>query len=305
MIITGTVCVVAGIFTQVVVSQVKRTDSEGLVADVLVDFIRDPRACSAEFMDGSQLVRCLPRSTPSTVHLSNGRKLRNATIAAWANLGMPSLNSLEQGAPKTPTMAAEEKRLAAVYLTTRLRGRLADTTTRNQTGLNKKAQEQAREIVRFLSPTPSVTEIAQANRMVDTLWRRSGANDINAQTRLLPLIATGMLACLFAGFSLLSTLIARRGILLRGFQLDFATLDGRPASRFRLLARTILGWSILLVPLAGLLIVRFTATEMHATLLTAVAAVALIAWLYGIYTVFKSPSRGLLERITGTNVVIE
>jgi hypothetical protein len=304
MIIVTGVCLVVGLFSRFIFLQIAKSDPAGALADGLVGFINDSRACSIEVQDAQRIKRCLPGTSRNDSATTTGRKIGAAAERAWNAMGLPSLANSTDGTPKTPAEASEEKRLAGIYLATQLTARIADTTTREQPGLGVEKQKKAREIIRNY-PSPSAADSARAVSLVDSLWQRQSNHGMSQRVTVVTLILVPTLAVMFAILSVLATIVARRGLLLRGFQLDFVTRDGQPASRIRLTARMLLVWSIFLIVVAGILIVNVTPVAMHAPLLGFVTIATVVAWIYGIVTVIRTPTRGLPERLTGTYVVVE
>jgi hypothetical protein len=150
-------------------------------------------------------------------------------------------------------------------------------------------------------PSVSAAQLAAADRIVDSTWKGEPPESPRpAETLSVVMIA--MPICLSALAALLAALLARRGLVLRFFRLDVVTVRGSPAGRLRLFWRQLITW---LGPLllwgagAALLLGRVTP---RATSL-AVAAIVLIG--AAIYFVWRTPVRGLPERLSGTIVVPE
>jgi serine/threonine protein kinase len=102
---------------------------------------------------------------------------------------------------------------------------------------------------------------------------------------------------LFVAVLALVTNFVFRGGLIRMMGLELVTGDGRPASRLRVLARTAITWSpVLLVPF----MMRFVPLSTHGLDETPWWMLAMVA---GVVVVALTPTRGVQDRIAGTWVV--
>jgi eukaryotic-like serine/threonine-protein kinase len=100
----------------------------------------------------------------------------------------------------------------------------------------------------------------------------------------------------FIAFFSLVTAVMFRGGLMRAMGLELVTGDGRPASRLRVLGRTVIAWSPLLVTIV--------VSRMHLDLSGfAEAAPAVPALLLGAIVSVVYPARGIQDRLAGTWIV--
>jgi len=101
---------------------------------------------------------------------------------------------------------------------------------------------------------------------------------------------------LAAILAVIANVVFRRG-LIQMMGLELVTADGRPASRLRMLARTAITWSpVLMVPF----VMRFlgwNAPDLTRTLWWMLAMIA------GAVAIAITPARGVQDRIAGTWVV--
>jgi hypothetical protein len=213
-------------------------------------------------------------------------------------------SSSDSLASKDSASAAEDKRLAELYLVTRMKARVQDTVRQRQPAFSLKDQAFADSLIK-LPRTISADDSARASYMVDSVWRKTTPNDIREYRMFISAATIVFILSGIAILSLLGAIIIRRGLLLRGFQLDFVTADGRSAARWRLVFRILIIWSIMVVPLLTIAILNMASVSMHPALLALLWVPSLGLWIAGMVSVIRNPLRGWPERLSGTYVVME
>jgi hypothetical protein len=146
---------------------------------------------------------------------------------------------------------------------------------------------------------PAVVERAAARPAVRKLFEEGRSPEMPplALVTLTMFFGTLMVIALLA----LVTAIATRGLLLRLLGFELVTGDGRRAARWRVLARTAIAWSPILVP-AVLSTARGGIADGPWGLMF-VFGVALILQLAGAVFAIARPSRGFQDRLAGTWIV--
>ena len=119
----------------------------------------------------------------------------------------------------------------------------------------------------------------------------------------MPRIAAIMLMIFFAVTSLAAAVFARRGLVMRALGLELVTRKGEPANRVRLVWRQLLVWAPMValsfVPIAIALQSRWIGKAF------AFAAVATALVAVSVASAWRTPARGLTERLSGTTMVPE
>jgi hypothetical protein len=200
-----------------------------------------------------------------------------------------------RGAPQP-----HERRLVAVYIATNLMDRARDTT--DGSGLVSTADRaHALRLVREL-PAWGDADARAARVMVDSVWRGMppGARGPAARVWMVAAAATCMLGAGIAVMTLVLTVFLRRGLLLRLFDLELVTADGRPAGRMRVLGRQ----AATLVPaLAALGVVGMLVTlgnmERRVVGMPVIVGILLL-WAAWIWSAIRTPARSIADRIAGT-----
>ncbi len=95
--------------------------------------------------------------------------------------------------------------------------------------------------------------------------------------------------------------LATRGVMLRLLGFEIVTADGRLAPRWRVLARTAIAWSPILVPLLATGVIEGVGA--HLPDMIPVFAVALAVQCAGAIVAIAQPARGLQDRLAGTWIV--
>jgi eukaryotic-like serine/threonine-protein kinase len=245
---------------------------------------------------------------------TNRDSVRARTAAAEANPRAPAriVKALERlgfsviSEPDTITpqdTLRRQRRLAEAYLATVLAKRARDTVATTMYGNTPKDQRRRTAILARNKSVDSATA-RDARRLVDSVWkRRVPGSSPEAVFNLIPLFTAGAMICFGAFVSIVSGLIARRGPLIRGFQLDVVTRDGAPAGRLRILARNATIWFTFVVGIVIYLLSTRVPVSTLASVMIAAAVMSALAWLAGVASNLHTPSRGLSERLTGTWLV--
>jgi uncharacterized RDD family membrane protein YckC len=294
------------VFLDIAVTERKR-DPQGALANDLLDFLNDRRACSLEFRQGDRVTRCAPRSaTPNSRVNRKAYGLGQSIGRVAAALGLKDDTETtlrDKAEPKDAGTMARERRHVLAYLAGPLAARVRDTTVREPDALGDERRARALVLIDSVG-APSADEVARARTLVDTLWRQTTVASLEE-----PKVALfgGMVISFVITviFSLVSALVFRRGPLLRGASLTFVTPDGRDAPRWRLVVRTLWCWSIVpLVITTALLLQPGNSTLVNMGILASgLAGVAL--WLSGLASTIRHPTAGWAERLSGVRVTVE
>jgi hypothetical protein len=100
----------------------------------------------------------------------------------------------------------------------------------------------------------------------------------------------------FVALFSLVTAVAFRGGLMRAMGLELVTGKGRPASRARVLARTVIAWA----PIIAIVLIERTTLSLTGL---AESAPALLVLLAGAIVAGLHPQRGIQDRLAGTWIV--
>ena len=168
------------------------------------------------------------------------------------------------------------------------------------TTLSKKDWARADSIV-LANPTVDANMLQEADRLVDSTWHGQPPGEVSRST-LLPLFGALGFVFFMLVFSVAAAIIARRGLAMRLLGLDLINEHGEPAGRLRLLWRQVL----IVVPLGALAMAPLAILLDSATLpkvAMGVAAFAVVA--ANVVTAYRTPSRGLTERLSGTRMIPE
>jgi hypothetical protein len=220
------------------------------------------------------------------------------TKAGW----LPSDTALNRISPET---YREQSRLAQVYIATVQGARAADSASTSLYGQAPPQRRLAREIRKRYANADS-SEIHAARVLVDSTWRGAppGAT-IDLLIRVVGAVLVLFVPWTVAAFAVVIALVFRRGLLMRGFQIDIVTADGRAAGRARILVRNIVSWSPVLAPfviIAAVDAASPAAAPAALDLIVAltVAVIAAVAWI-----AIRTPARGIADRVAGTFLVPE
>jgi len=228
---------------------------------------------------------------------------------------MPAFNRAMQKAGWFPTdtalnrLSPEEYRrqshLAQLYIAASLSARARDTLPTSVFG---KSPPDVRLVKSILQKYPSVdsVELRAARTLVDSTWRGTppGTN-IDLLLRLIGAVLFIFFPWFIASCAIVIGLLARRGLLMRGFALDVVTKKGGPAGRLRIFLRNVVTWSPVLAPFV-IYAAIMAATPATAALAAEGAGIAvLIVLAIGVGMAIRTPERGLADRLVGTYLVPE
>ena len=150
-------------------------------------------------------------------------------------------------------------------------------------------------------PSVSATELAAADRLVDSTWKGIPPG-VAKPLDLLVTVFTAIPLLFTALAGLLAALLVRRGMIMRLYRLEVVDNRGEPARRLRLLWRQAVIW------LAPLLLWLAAVGWMFAGATPKVIASAVIGFALmaiAAYFALRTPERSLSERLSGTIVVPE
>ena len=201
---------------------------------------------------------------------------------------------------------APQRRLVAVYLAGHLRERIVhqrsvtDTVANTTTFISKREWKLADSIVVNL-PQVDPLELQQADRLVEITWNGIPPGEVRIGV-LLPLFSSLGIVMFAAFMSIAAALIARRGLLLRVLGLELVRRPGEPSGRLRMAWRQILVWAPIPVAAVTLLLIL---THRSTPLVIALCVVSVAMLVVGLISAWRNPSRGLVERLSGTTMVPE
>ena len=268
--------------------QQAKTDPDGRKLSALLQFIEDSS-------------HALPDSLrPKTPKKSGLMANFNGAIqkAGW----FPTDTALNRLSPEE---YRRQSRLAQIYIAVSLNSRARDTLPTSVFG---KSPPDVRLVKSLLHKYPNVdsVELGAARTLVDSTWHGTppGTN-IDLLLRVIGAILFIFFPWFIASSAIVIGLLARRGLLMRGFALDVVTRNGAPAGRLRIFLRNVVTWSPVLAPFviyAAILV----ATPAAAALAAEGAGIAVLAVLaIGVWMAIRTPERGLADRLVGTWLVPE
>jgi hypothetical protein len=204
-----------------------------------------------------------------------------------------------------PEQYRRERRLAQVYIAGVLQKRVHDTLSTQLYGRSPPDIRLANDAVKQFSAVDS-TELGEARTLVDSTWHGSAPG---ASVDLLIKVVAAVLFVFFPWFmaacAIIIAVLARRGILMRGFSIDIVTKTGEPAGRLRILVRNLVSWSPILLPVVMYYaIMASPASLAGAAMYISIAAVA-AAFGAGLWMAVTTTERGIPDRIAGTYLVPE
>jgi hypothetical protein len=197
-------------------------------------------------------------------------------------------------------MSAADREAIETALATRYRGTLADPTIyepQRFLALSPADRARADDILRRRAAgDPGAAEAQPAvRRLVD----RTLHSDPPPLAVLAVVLFYGTLVFI-AVLALIFALVCR-GVILRLIGFEIVRGRGQPASRLRVLARTAITWSPLLLPAAVSTVVGGIASAPYG--LVVVMTVSLLILLGGAILAILHPARGLQDRLAGTWIV--
>jgi uncharacterized RDD family membrane protein YckC len=198
-----------------------------------------------------------------------------------------------------------QSHLAQLYIAASLSARARDTLPTSVFG---KSPPDVRLVKSILQKYPNVdsVELRAARTLVDSTWRGTppGTN-IDLLLRLIGAVLFIFFPWFVASCAIVIALLARRGLLMRGFALDVVTKKGEPAGRVRIFLRNMVTWSPVLAPFV-IYAAIMAATPATAALAAEGAGIAvLIVLAIGVGMAIRTPERGLADRLVGTYLVPE
>ncbi len=205
----------------------------------------------------------------------------------------------------SPEEYKEQSHLAQVYVAAVLASRVRDTTTTSVFGRSPPEARLARDILK-LYPTVDSTELRAARVLVDSTWHGDppGAG-LDLLVKVVAAILFVFLPWFFAGCAIVIAVFARRGLLMRGFQVDIVTKDGEPAGRARIFLRNVVTWLPVSAPIVMYLAVDAAPPAAAAFALIASAAAVALLTATAIWIGIRTPARGIADRVAGTYLVPE
>lgn len=198
----------------------------------------------------------------------------------------------------------EEVEALEVYIAHRFRETVADPTIMsNPIWKSVFKDEGRRELERIMAahPNPTAAEIQAATERLSGMQILDHLQKANDQiSQMIPVVSLAMAVAWLAIVGVLSVAAAvtfRGGLLWWVFGIDAVTASGARASRLRLLGRSLLAWSpILLLPLTIALLTPLVSMPV---------TIGILAVLQLVLTTCSLclPHRGLPDRLTGTWLV--
>jgi len=272
-------------------SQSMRLDRAGFLMANLLSFVDDSSGTNADSVK--------VRVAAAAANPSRDKRL---------GLALETLGLVPTYHPDTvtpPDTLRRQRRLAEVYLSTVLSARARDSITQSTFGNTRREQVQ-RKVILARNTNVDSADARAARYLVDSMWKGvvPGVSPGNIP-KFIPFVLVGSVLILGAAISFMFGLFVRRGPMLRGFQLDLSTKSGQPAGRGRLLVRNVVVWSVLLAPLPVVFLAPQLSVPTLATAMTGTFALYLLVWTAALWRSYRTPSRGLAERLSGTWLVPE
>ena len=146
---------------------------------------------------------------------------------------------------------------------------------------------------------PATVDAAAARPAVRGMFEEGARFELPPIPEMTLLLFYGTLTAV-ALFALVAA-VATRGAMLRILGFEIVTADGRLARRWRVLARSAIAWSPLLVPVVVSIVLGGIGTG--AAQVMTVFATALVILCAGAIAAIAQPSRGLQDRLAGTWLV--
>ena len=205
----------------------------------------------------------------------------------------------------SPEEYRRQSRLAQLYIAASLSARARDTLPTSVFAKSPPDVRLVKSILQKFSNVDSV-ELRAARTLVDSTWRGTppGTN-IDLLLRMIGFILFIFFPWFIASGAIVIALLARRGLLMRGFALDVVTKNGEPAGRVRIFLRNVVTWSPVLAPFV-IYAAIMAATPAAAALAAEGAGIAVLVVLaIGVWMAIRTPERGLADRLVGTWLVPE
>ena len=289
-LVAGTL--VAALFVPVLsivpIRQQANADPDGRKLSALLQFVEDSAHARPDSL----------RAKPPVESGLMARFNRALKKAGW----FPSDSALDR---LTPEEYRRERRLTEIYVAGNLAGRIRDSLNTSVLAQSPPDRRLSRNILKEFAVVDSA-DLRSARMLVDSTWRGvPPGTTVDLLVRVVSAVLFVFVPWFIAGCAILIGLIARRGALMRGFQLDIVTSDGAPAGRARILLRNLVIWSPIVAPLVMDLAVEATAPAHAAAALDAATVVMAFLLLCGLAMSIWSPERGPGDRVAGTYLVPE
>ena len=206
----------------------------------------------------------------------------------------------------SPEEYVRERRLAEVYVAATLAPRIRDSLNTSVMGQSPPERRHGKNILKD-NPSIDSTELRAARTLVDSTWNGNPpGTTVDLLIRVVGAVLFVFIPWFVAACAIVIAVLARRGALMRGFQLDIVTKDGKPAGRARILLRNLVIWSPITAPLIMYLAVEAAPSPAAAAIAIDAAAVAIaIVVAAGMWMSVWSPERGPADRVAGTYLVPE
>ena len=205
----------------------------------------------------------------------------------------------------TPEEYRRDRRLAEIYVAGDLAGRIRDSLNTSVMGQSPPDRRLSRSILKQFTVVDSA-DLHAARVLVDSTWHGvPPGTTVDLLVRVVSAVLFVFVPWFVAACAIAMGVIIRRGPLMRGFQIDIVTRDGRPAGRARILLRNLVTWSPIAAPVVMDLVVEAVAPANAALALdTTTVGIALLL-VGGIVISIWSPDRGPGDRVAGTWLVPE
>ena len=205
----------------------------------------------------------------------------------------------------SPEEYRRENRLTRVYIGTFLAKRVADTATSQIYGRSPPDTRLARDIVKNFAVNDSA-DIREARILVDSTWKGvPPGTTVDLLIRVVAAVLFVFFPWFIGGCAIVIAVLARRGVLMRGFSIDIVTKSGEPAGRVRILVRNLVAWSPLLAPIVMYYAILFAPPSVAGFAMIASGAAVGIAFLAGLWMAVTTTERGIPDRVAGTYLVPE
>ncbi|MFI5232469.1 MAG: protein kinase [Gemmatimonadales bacterium] len=205
----------------------------------------------------------------------------------------------------TPDEYTHERRLAEIYVAGTLGPRIRDSLNTSVMAQAPPDRRLSKNILKEFTVVDSA-ELHAARVLVDSTWHGvPPGTTVDLLVRVVGAALFVFVPWFVAACAIVMAVVARRGPLMRGFQLDIVTKDGAPAGRARILLRNIVIWLPIVAPVIMDLAVEAASPVGAALALDAATAAITLLVLCGIGLSIWSPARGPGDLVAGTWLVPE
>lgn len=205
----------------------------------------------------------------------------------------------------SPEEYRTERRLAEVYVAATLAPRIRDSLNTSVLGRSPPEERLAKDILKDI-PVVDSAELRAARALVDSTWKGNPpGTTIDLLLRVIGAVLFVFIPWFVAGCAIVIAFIARRGVLMRGFQIDIVTKDGAPAGRARILLRNLVIWFPISAPVIMYYAVEWSSPAHAAFAISAAGAAVALLLAAGIWMSIQWPERGPADRVAGTYLVPE